>query len=258
MTIPWWLLGFVIIISGIAVLQFFVLVGVMLIVGGAVTAMVFYSLRPKYPVRALIFMKRHGTVRLIWDQAARRETEKGSGTFYYRFKKLKSSAKAATYENLYPSGRGEIALFFSPAPGEFYQAIFKDKQRRILQVKDDEGKITTYEDVGPIVEPIPDDLLEWTILKQQRMKQRFMTTNMWDKYYPFIVAAIMMVMITIVVAALFNSMKPVTESWERSAQANERAAARIAEAIEKLVDSETGTQTTGGGGGPLPPPPPDV
>ena len=70
----------------------------------------------------------------------------------------------------------------------------------------------------------------------------------------------MMVLLAVVVAVTFNGMKPVAESWEKAAAANQDAAAKMAAVLNKFIEKEEGVQSISQGtpNDNLPPPPPDV
>lgn len=261
--IPFWIVGVFILFSGLVLLQFNLLVGILTIAGGAVTILLYITVAPKYPVTALIFLKRHGNMRIAWDKATRLQTDKNKVTFKYKFKKLKEETKAAAFNNLYPSKKGEIAVFYSPAPGEYYQAIFKEdvtKKTKRMEYVNDEGKTCTKEMIveESSIKPIPDNLLEWMVLKQARQKQKYMQTSAWEKYYPLIVVAVLAVVIVIMVSSLFNSMEPVMDGFKDTAASFREAANSMSAAANRMAEKEEGTQPIGTSGQTLPPPPPDL
>lgn len=264
---PFYLIGVIVMLSGIALTQYNILIGVMIAILGIAINLMYIMIRPKYPVRAMIFMKRQGNYRIVWDKAARLETDKKTGTYKYRFQKIKDETKAARFENLYPSGGGEIAIFYSPAPGEYYQANMRegvvDKDRKIEWLNPETNKIETKTITVQEAEikPIPDELVEWFVLMAQRAKQRYEKISTWEKYYPFVVAAVMIVLLGITIAVTFSGMKPVAESWEKAGASFDGAAAKIAAAVERLDAMEKGEQIVNNN---VPiqtsdlPPPPDV
>lgn len=256
--IPFWILGVFVIMASLPIGQWNIIAGIVSLVGGAIIIMLYVTVAPKYPVKAQIFVKRHGNMRILWDQASRLETDKGTGTFKYKFKKLKDETKAALYDNLYPSGRGEIAMFYSPAPGEYYQCNIKEKlNKKEIQYKDREGKEKTVTIEEAEIQAIPDRLLDWMILKQQRMKQKYMQVSAWDRYYPIVVVIVIMVIGIVLFSSMLNSMKPLIELADSAAKTNKEATQIMAAALEKLAEAEgegSGTQKVTQG----PAPPPDL
>lgn len=259
---PFYLIGIIVMLAGISLAQYNILIGSSIAILGVVVNIIYIWARPKYPVKAMIFMKRHGNYRIVFDKASRIETDRDSGTFKYRFQKQKTETKAAKFENLYPSGQGETALFYSPAPGEYYQACVKEllEERDIEYEKD--GKMIKETIKEAAIKPIPDELLEWMVLKNERAKQRYEKSSMWEKYYPFIVAAVMLVLMAVVISVVFTGVKPTAESWERAGSSFDNGASKIADAIEKLIAYEKGEQIVDKNvpsqSTDLPPPPPDA
>lgn len=263
---PFWIIGLLAFLAGVALMEITILIGIMIMIAGVAIMFIYLTMRPKFPVKALIFQKRHGNVRMVWDMATRIKIDPKEDTYKYVFKKLKDETKAARYENLYPSGRGEIAMFFSPAPGEYYQATFREniitrQKELVFEDPNDPNKVITktvkFQEAE--IQPIPDDLLEWGILKAQRAKQRYDKASAWDKYYPFVVAAVMMMLLGVVIAMLFNSMGPVADSWEKASGNFKDAADKMAAAAERLADKEQGVQQPNMViQGSQTPPPPDV
>ncbi len=139
-------------------------------------------------------------------------------------------------------------LVYSPAPGEYHPAIFKDTDLKVsMKVKKlDKDKKEILEDGKPVyemkeiiiptIEPIPENLKQWHVLSQQRVKQRYMHQSMWDRYYPVFVMLIMAFAIMFVVYSLFNAMDPVVTEFGRTADSFRSAAATNMEITEKLVD----------------------
>lgn len=256
--IPFWIIGVFVVAAGLIGFQWNILIGVFVVMGGVVIVMLYIVFAPKYPVQVMIFVKRRGNLRLIKDRASRIETEKGSGTYKYKFKNLKDETKAALYENLYPSGRsGEIALFYSPAPGEFYQATFNEKMKTIKVKKGGKEKEEVIQ--VPEIVPIPDKLLDWMILKQQRMKQRYLKISAWDRFYPIIVVVVLSLAIAVIINSTFSGLKPVTDAFQATSHELSEAAKIQAETTDRLISImgelgvDTGDQTL------VPvPPPPDV
>lgn len=249
--IPFWIIGIFIIATGAVAIQWNLLIGLIVVVAGAVTIILYVVVAPKYPVKALVFVKRRGNMRLMSDKASRVETDKNSGTYKYKFKALKGETKAAFYENLYPTRKGEMALFYSPAPGEFYQAIFNDEAKtKTIEYMDGEIK-KTKEIQEASIEPVPDELLEWMILKQQRMKQKYMNQSIWDKFYPIIVVAVLAICMVIIINSTFQSMEPVVDGFRTAANKLSTTTEKLAEVAEKLAlaDKSGGTVT------PIPKPP---
>lgn len=260
---PFYLLGIIAILAGISLTQYNILIGSAVIVMGVVVNILYIMLRPKFPVKAMIFLKRMGANRIMFDNACRVEIDKKSGTYKYQFQKSKDETKAAKYENLYPAGAGEIALFYSPAPGEYYQAKFSDdiikKKQMIYFTKDGVEQAQEIEIEEAAIKPMPDELLEWHVLKAERAKQRYEKRSMWDKYYPFIVAAVMMVLMSIVISVTFTGMKPIADSWTEAGQSFKEASGQIAAAVDRLAAMESGEQVVDKNvpqqGGNLPAPP---
>lgn len=254
--IPFWIIGIVTLILGVLGLSWNIMFGLILMAAGVVMTISYVLIVPKYPVSVMVFVERHGNMRLLMDKASRIEIEHGSGTFKYKFKKLKGETKAAVYKNLYPAGKGEIALFYSPAPGEFYQAIFNKKmrERTIEYIKD--GKTVEATVKEAVITPVPDNLLEWMILKQQRMKQKYMTVSLLDKFMPIIVIAVLAIVIVIIITSLFQGMGPIVEGFQLAASQLAGTSEKLAEVAEKLALEGGGSQTAT----PEPPPnaPPDL
>jgi uncharacterized protein YoxC len=200
------------------------------------------------------------------DKAARMKYD--DGTYYYKLKKQRDIAKAAEYENLYPSGRGEILMLYSPAPGEYYSMTVEEAHKTIKvmkrvmkRFKNEAGEIFEKEveeevdqDV-PAIKPIPDDLLQWMVLKQKRAKQRYMQVSSWEKFYPIIVIAVLALSIVIIFNSLYTGLEPFIETLKNSANTNRQATDVMAKAMERMADAyESGTVLTPN----FPPAPPDV
>lgn len=254
---PFWILGLIVFLAGIGILEYSILIGPITMVGGVAIMLIYFTFRTKYPVRALIWQKRHGNLRMVWDMATRIPVDKQKNTYKYKFKKLKEETKAARFENLYPSGKGEVAMFFSPAPGEYYQAVFeeKTKKKKVKYIGPD-GKEQEQEIDVAVIEPIPDDLMEWFFNKEERARQRHDKQSAWERYYPLVVAATMIVLLGIVIAVVFNGMKPIAESWEKAGKSFESAATKIAAAVNELEAEREGVQDVNTPEqGDIPPPP---
>lgn len=243
--IPFWILGIFGMIIGVVVMSWNILIGFIVVVGGVVVIILYILAAPKYPVKALIFVKRRGNMRIMMDKASRVKTSPHSDTYKYKFKALKQETKAALYENLYPSAKGEIAVFFSPAPGEFVQAFVNEKKKnKSVTYKDKDGEWKTESVEVSEIEPVPDNLLEWMILKQARMKQKYERTSLWEKFYPLIVVAILAVSMVIIIHATFQSLEPFVDALENGAHTMADASAKLADATEKLIAERDGGTTT--------------
>ena len=247
--IPFWVLGIFVAIAGATVISYHMLFGILIVAGGVVIIMFYIMLAPKYPVQALVFMRRRGNMRLVRDKAARVETAPRSGTFKYKLKACRGETKAALYENLYPSGKGEIAVFYSPAPGEFLQAVLNEDSESVT-FKDKTGRSVT-QDVSTI-QPVPDNLMEWMILKQARMKQKYERRSIWEQFYPLIVIMVLAVSMVVIIHSVFQSLEPTVEGFKEAASGFNDAATKLADVAEKLALEDrqsSGTVT------PIPPPP---
>lgn len=245
---PFWILGVFVAVAGATALTWNLIVGILIVAGGVVIIMVYMMFAPKYPVRAQVFVKRRGNMRVVWDKACRIETAKGSGTYKYKLKALKGETKAALYENLYPSGKGEIAIFYSPAPGEFLQAYINEEKKK-LKYKNDKGE-EIEEEVSEI-NPVPDNLLEWMVLKQARMKQKYEHKSMWDQFYPLIVIMVLAVSMVVIIHSVFQSLEPVVDGFKEASNKLGAATEKLAEVAEKLaLEDRDGSTAT-----PIPPPP---
>lgn len=235
--IPFWIIGVFVLVTGVVAFQWNLLLGLIIVMGGVVVILLYVVFAPKYPVSVLVFVKRRGNLRLIKDRASRQEMEKGSGTYKYKFKGLKEETRAAFYENLYPSGRGgEIALFFSPAPGEYYQAAFTEDMKKKTIKYEKDGKKKTEEVEEAMIKPVPDNLLEFMILKQQRMKQKYMKQSMWDKFYPIIVIAVLAICVAVILNSTFSGLAPVVESFEKASSKLSKSAEVQAETTDRLIN----------------------
>lgn len=253
--IPFWILGIFVAVAGAAVMTigdvFSIFFGILIVAGGVVMVILYMILAPKYPVKAMIFVKRRGNMRIIMDRAQRIETEHGSGTYKYRFKAVKGETKAALYENLYPSGKGEIAVFFSPAPGEFLQAFINEEKTKITYT-DADGKKKTMDAAG--IQPVPDNLLEWMILKQARMKQRYDKKSMWEQFYPLFVIMILAVSMVVIIHSVFQGLEPVVDGFRETSNRLAAASETLAEVSAQLALERDGETTVR----PSIPPPPDA
>lgn len=246
---PFWIIGVFVALTGLVVsTEFHLLIGILLT--GFGLALIFFHkmISPKYPVKVVIFMRRHGSMRIISDMATRLKHD--DGTYYYKLKKIKDEFPAATYDNLYPSGSHEVMMMYSPAPGEYHPAKVKDQDLEILQIDKDgnEKKIKVNN-----IEPIPDDLQQWHVLTQRRMRQRYMQVSAWEKYYPLVVVIIMAFAIMFIIYGLFNAMDPVVKEFKRASDSFKSAATTNAEIIEKLTELLEDKQEVSGQDLPAPP-----
>lgn len=241
---PWWIIGLFVMLAGMSVgWSFSLLIGIIMSVFGIVIMVIYYVMRPKYPVNALVFLKRHGSMRVVADKATR--VAHGDGTWYYKLKKMRSTAPAAEYENLYPSGKGEVLILFSPAPGEFYPALFKEKQitAQIPSrdadgnfIRDASGNIVMEEKLIPAIQPVPDNLQQWMVLTAERSRQRYLKKSAWDQYFPIITLAILGIILVIIIQALFQGMAPVVQGFQAAAASNAAVLEKQGEIIEVLTE----------------------
>ena len=258
---PFWIAGIFLILAGLVVsLEVHLLYGGLIIFGGVAAIIIYRIYAPKYPVNVEIFLRRHGSLRRAYDKATRLKYP--DGTFYYKLKKIKDEFPAAEFKNLYPSGAGEVLMVFSPAPGEYHPAVFREKGHKIIVSKwiedpdDPKKRIEKKEQVEVAeINPIPDNLQQWLVLKQQRNKQRYDPMGSWDKYMPLILIIIVAFAVIFIVYGLFNSMDPVVKSFQHSSSTFRAAAESNTEIIEKLVQLLEDKQEAEQSGGDLPAPP---
>lgn len=256
---PFWIIGIFVALSGGAIIySFSVLIGFLIVAGGIVIIILHHLYSPKYPVTAWIFLKRHNSLRIFQDKATRLKHD--DGTFYYKFKKLKDDCPAAEFKNLYPSGKGEILLAYSPAPGEYHPAVFRDRSiKSIVNYTDKDGNTKQKEIILPAIMPIPDDLHQWLVLKQERAKQKYMRQSAWDRYYPVFVAVVLMFAIVFVVYGLFQGMGPVLDEFRSTSGSFRSAADQLSQAIELLAEEQIADpDQPGEPGAPSASVPPDV
>lgn len=260
------LIGIILIATGGIVLwSISVLIGLLLFVFGICVLVFYFLTRPKYPVQTWIFLKRQGSMRVVFDKAAR--FKHADGTFFYKLKKMKDTAPAAQFENLYPSGRGEIMLMFSPAPGEYYPATFREKMKSIevyVPVLNEKGEPILEDGIVkmqkvikevPAIQPIDDDLQQWLVLNQERARQKYMRQSAWDRYYPIFVVAVLAICLVIIIYGLFQGMNPVVDGFKQAANSLSAASQKNAEIIELLTQLLEDKQSVASGIDSLPAPP---
>lgn len=258
---PFWIGGIFLAIAGAVVsLEIHLLFGGLIMFAGVAVIILYKIYSPKYPVTVEIFFKRHGALRRAYDKATR--LKHPDGTFFYKLKKIKDEFPAAEFKNLYPSGAGEVLMVFSPAPGEYHPAVFKEKGHKIIvseMIEDpkDPKKLIKHNKEIEVAEinPIPDNLHQWLVLKMQRNKQRYDPMGSWDRYMPLIMIIIVAFSVIFIVYGLFNSMDPMLKSFQQASASFRAAAESNAEVVEKLGEIIEFRQEAEQSGGDLPAPP---
>jgi uncharacterized membrane protein YjgN (DUF898 family) len=250
----WIFMGLFLFFIGLGTLYYWsLLIGLMVMLGGAMLIILSWMLKPKYKANVIIAMKRKGSFHIHFDRGAR--FDYGDGTYYYRFQKLKDETTAINYESLYPSNRGVAVLFQSPAPKQYFPMSIEDFKKVMTKVPvlDAHGKAITDGRGNPILKeietelatmkPIPEDLRQQHIVKQARIRQKYTMLSAWEKYYPLIVVAVLGVVMIIVISGVFNSLNPLVEAFQSSANTMAKAADTQAATTQKLIDFMAGNTT---------------
>lgn len=250
----WMFMGIFVAICGLVVTVYYSLViGLVTFLGGAMLTGLAWVLAPKFKAICIIAMSRHGKPHIFIDKGSR--FDHGDGTYYYMFKKLKDETKAAKFDSIYSSNKGEVVLFNSPSKGEYYSMTIEEYQKiaKEVPINDKFGKPimlngkpvtrTEYE-TKAIIKPIPDNLKEWFVLKTQRNRAKYLLVSAWDKYYPLIVLAITGIVLMIVITSVINSMNPIVDSFKEAAASNARAAETNTLVADRLIQLVTKNYTT--------------
>jgi hypothetical protein len=239
---PFWIIGIILIISGVSVMwSWDIIIGLLVIVSGIATIIVYYFSAPKYPVTAYIFQRREGGYKLDVDKVGRFRTGHKEDTYEYRFRKIKDTCPAARYDNIFPTKRGEIAFFFSPAPGEYLGMTVKEFWKKVkskVPDPDNPGYLKEIEtdDWEPTIQPIDDDLHSWFVQKAKRMKQKYENISSWDKYYPIIVIIIVAVALVIVFNAVLGGVNKTAAAFQEAANTNKEAIATMSKTLERVAN----------------------
>ncbi len=80
---PFWIAGVLLLLGGVPIiLDFSVLIGFVICFAGAVMIILYRMYAPKFPVSVTIFLRRHGSLRIVYDKATR--LKHFDETFFYK------------------------------------------------------------------------------------------------------------------------------------------------------------------------------
>ena len=241
---PFWFVGVFVILSGISVLwSWNWIIGIIVIVVGGVIIFSYMMIAPKFPVLAYIFQPRGEGYKVIVDKVGRFRTGPKDDTFQYRFKKIRDTCPAARFDNLYPSGKGDIAFFFSPAPGEYHPLEIKEQfgtKKIKVQVPDPLNpnimKEVEIDQKIKVIQPINDDLHSWFVQKAKRMKQKYENISGWDKYYPIIIIIVLAIALVLIFNSVLSGINRVSQTMEDAAKINQEAIGTMTSTLERMAD----------------------
>lgn len=257
---PFWIFGIIIIIAGLSVFwSWSWLIGLIMMVGGAVMLILYFMIAPKFPVTAIIFQRREGGYKMMMDKCGRFRTGPKEDTYEYRFRKTKDTCPAAKFDNLYQIGKRDYAYFFTPAPGEYYPMVIKEARKMFrmkVPSKDDPTKLIDVDVDGFAIQPIEDDLHSWFVQKAKRMKQKYENMSGWDRYYPVIIVVVLAIALILIFNSVLSGLNKVSQIMDDAAQKNLEAVNSMAAANQRLADALQGKQS--GSSTPSIPAPPDV